>query len=63
MYTFFDQWIDRKGHPELDIEISLEHNDNENNYRNKSAQLTVRIIQSQELDNINDTCTNIFEFP
>src|ERR671910_463423 len=62
MHTFFDQWIYRKGHPELDIEISLEHSNNEDDNENKITRLKVKIIQSQELNDITDT-SNIFEFP
>jgi aminopeptidase N len=62
MHTFFDQWVYRKGHPELDIEISQQENDNENNNENRFIQLKVKIIQSQELDDISDT-TRLFDFP
>ena len=62
MHTFFDQWIYRKGHPELDVEISLEHSNNEDDNENKITRLKVKIIQSQELNDITDT-SNIFEFP
>lgn len=66
MHFFFDQWIYRKGHPEIDVEISIEgkddNNDNDNNNENNTSKLKVKIIQSQELNDIIDTI-EIFEFP
>ena len=62
MYSFFDQWVYRKGHPELDVEFSLENNNREYNNENKITRLKVKIIQSQEL-NDNTYTSNIFEFP
>ena len=42
LYQFFDQWLYRKGHPELDIEFSLEQAES------RKALLKVKITQIQE---------------
>ncbi|HYO05722.1 MAG TPA: M1 family aminopeptidase, partial [Phototrophicaceae bacterium] len=62
MHLFFDQWIYKKGHPEMDIEISAEHNNNDdeidtgnsndsinssNNEGNK-RKLRLKLTQTQE---------------
>ena len=62
MNTFFDQWVYRKGHPELDVEILLENSNTEDKNENKITRLKVKIKQSQELNDSSDT-SNIFEFP
>ncbi len=62
MDTFFDQWVYRKGHPELDVEIYLENSNTEDINENKITILKVKIMQSQEL-NDNTATSSIFEFP
>lgn len=72
MHLFFDQWIYRKGHPELDIEVSIEHNsnyedDNSNNSEDNKRKLKLKIIQIHKEKNDDEIniigSKNIFEFP
>lgn len=47
LQTFFDQWIYRKGHPEIEIEYSLVHASINNNNNNKVKKLKIKVNQSQ----------------
>ncbi len=78
MHQFFDQWIYGKGHPEMDIEISTERNNddkhdtdnnNDNNNEGNKRKLKLKITQTQEekddgsgTGNLEDSKT-VFEFP
>jgi aminopeptidase N len=61
MRRFFDQWVYRSGHPQLDIEFSLEEED--------SCRIKIKIRQihqeddgSSNTDRDNPNCCNLFEF-
>lgn len=49
MQSFFDQWIYRKGHPELEIELSIEKANNQNNKQSTgTGKLKIKIIQKND---------------
>jgi aminopeptidase N len=61
MRRFFDQWVYRSGHPQLEIEFSLEEED--------SRRIKIKIRQrhqeddgSSNTDRDNPNCCNLFEF-
>jgi len=61
MRQFFDQWVYRSGHPQLDIEFSLEEEDSRR-IKIKIRQIHQEADESSNTDRDNPNCCNLFEF-
>jgi aminopeptidase N len=61
MRRFFDQWVYRSGHPQLDIEFSLEEEDSRR-IKIKIRQIHQEDDGSSNTDHDNPNCCNLFEF-
>jgi aminopeptidase N len=61
MRRFFDQWVYRSGHPQLDIEFSLEEEDSRR-IKIKIRQIHQEDDGSSNTDRDNPNCCNLFEF-
>ncbi|HKO64206.1 MAG TPA: M1 family aminopeptidase, partial [Candidatus Nitrosocosmicus sp.] len=61
MTSFFDQWIYREGHPNLEIEYSLERNSLIEKASNNSQRLKIKILQKNK-DRIYDDPSTYYQF-
>ena len=61
MRRFFDQWVYRSGHPQLDIEFSLEEEDSRR-IKIKIRQIHQEDDGSSNTDRDNPNCCSLFEF-
>jgi aminopeptidase N len=61
MRRFFDQWVYRSGHPQLDIEFSLEEEESRR-IKIKIRQIHQEDDGSSNTDRDNPNCCNLFEF-
>jgi aminopeptidase N len=63
MRRFFDQWVYRSGHPQLDIEFSLEEEEEDSRrIKIKISQIHREADGNSNTDRDNPNCYNLFEF-
>jgi aminopeptidase N len=62
MRRFFDQWVYRSGHPQLDIEFSLEEEEDSRRIKIKISQIHREADGNSNTDRDNPNCYNLFEF-